>query len=75
MPVIGRLDRQVDDVLITPVGKKSSRDDADAGTRGDDSEHARAESHALERDTGERVEHARDDRRARDGESLPIWLL
>jgi hypothetical protein len=40
MPVIGRLDKQVDDVMITPVGKKSSRDDADAGTRAD--ERARA---------------------------------
>jgi hypothetical protein len=75
MPVIGRLDKQVDDVLITPVGNKSSRDDGDAGTRDDERERARGESHTLEHDEGERVERARDDLQRRDDESLPVWLL
>lgn len=72
MPVIGRLDKQVDDILITPVGNKSSREDANERLRGDDTERARDESHALER--GVRVERAREDRRTHD-ESLPVWLL
>ena len=41
MPVIGRLDKQVDDVLITPVGRNSSRDDKGAPTQ-DDAEGGRA---------------------------------
>lgn len=79
MPVIGRLDKQVDDVLITPAGRNSSRDDESAPTR-DDAGGGRArhggargdspatrEPVAGERAAAERGEGAHEDRQSPAG--------
>ena len=64
MPVIGRLDRQVDEVLINPVSKKRGADDArdkpppSQTPPPDETE----EDTATHRDAPERSE-------------LPVWLL
>ena len=68
MPVIGRLDKQVEDVLITPVGKDSRREGAGARTSAD-SKGARGGSRNPGRDERGWVERARED------EPLPVWLL
>ena len=70
MPVIGRLDKQVGEVLIDPIGRrKRPRDEGDAPRTP-----AATRPHANEpTDDHER----RDDeaRPRRDEEALPVWLL
>ncbi|MCA1816739.1 MAG: hypothetical protein LC746_10105 [Acidobacteria bacterium] len=86
MPVIGRLDKQVEDVLITPIGKNSSREDAGAGDDGQarsDGAREPDSSATREREPAARGrdEDAHEDRqshptrRAGDDEPLPVWLL
>lgn len=80
MPVIGRLDSQVNDVLIEPVGKQRGRDERDPRATTDDARPAATGETA--RDGAEDVidkargdsDDPRDDVRSRD-ERLPVWLL
>ncbi|HEV2706983.1 MAG TPA: hypothetical protein VGV59_13740 [Pyrinomonadaceae bacterium] len=64
MPVIGRLDKQVDDVLIAPVSK--NRPPAPAPTRDEADEPSQ---------TPDRDEPAVERRRQPPDETLPVWLL
>ena len=63
MPVIGRLDKQVEDVLISPLSKK--RPPAPEQTRDEDEPSQ----------TPDAEEPARDERRGSRPETLPVWLL
>ncbi|MFL6227680.1 MAG: hypothetical protein ACJ741_02745 [Pyrinomonadaceae bacterium] len=63
MPVIGRLDRQVNDVLIEPTGQNRKRDGQEAPAAPDD-----APPDASREDV------SREEDRSRD-EELPVWLL
>jgi hypothetical protein len=73
MSVIGRLDGQVEEVIIKPVGRRHAPDDT--GATGD----APAPPHAARRDEpretqpAERPDESRGERSG-DGE-LPVWLL
>ena len=61
MSVIGRLDKQVDDVLITPLEKKDSKVN-------------RGQSENSESD--ESVDNAKPEINKREGrDPLPIWML
>ena len=61
MSVIGRLDKQVEDVLITPLEKKEPKVN-----------HEQAENP----DSDASVENARRDINQRDErDALPVWLL
>lgn len=64
MPVIGRLDQQVDDVLISPVSKKRPP----APERPRDAE----DEPSQHPDAGEPTDGVRRDTR---DETLPVWLL
>jgi hypothetical protein len=64
MPVIGRLDEQVEDVLISPVSKRrrdeqSSREDEDASVRPDDTP----------------AQTPPKDESSPNSDELPVWLL
>jgi hypothetical protein len=78
MPVIGRLDSQVNDVLIEPLGKQRPRDERDErdprSTTDDARPSATGETHDDAEDANDK---ARDDSRAniRRDEQLPVWLL
>jgi hypothetical protein len=61
MPVIGRLDRQVNDILIDPLDRKRTRD---APAPPDDAPPDETKG-----------EPPRDEDRRRDDEPLPVWLL
>ena len=67
MPVIGRLDDQVDRLLISPVGKRGEMADASSAEM------------RLSIDEESAAEEARKrvERRAvrRDEQELPVWLL
>ena len=65
MPVIGRLDEQVDDLLIKPLSKKGALEDAPARVR-------ERPAAAPPAPTGEHPE-ATGDNSAR--QELPVWLL
>jgi hypothetical protein len=81
MPVIGRLDEQVHDVLIEPVGKRRTREESEpAHAPSNDSrrdvndEDARGDS--TRRSDKKNRSHVEDDNaRGRDSEQLPVWLL
>lgn len=62
MPVIGRLDGQVDELIIKPVGRRRAPEEADAP------EDARQE------DTHE-TPRAEPDEGRRADDDLPVWLL
>jgi hypothetical protein len=70
MPVIGRLDDQVDAVLISPVGRRNrpEADERDAQTAQDEGAVTDAASPA-----GKSDEQSADKPRTR--ETLPVWLL
>lgn len=65
MPVIGRLDDQVDRILIEPRAREDD-EEASAGER-------EATRTINQRD--ERVATARQRPREGDGDTLPVWLL
>lgn len=72
MPVIGRLDGQVDEVLIAPLEKRrrgadEAPHDDDATTRGD----ATAENRGEQEEPAPRDEFENDAVR----DELPVWLL
>jgi hypothetical protein len=81
MSVIGRLDEQVNDVLIDPVGKRRRRRDegedahsAPDSTRRDTAdEDARRAAHDA--NNGERLPRANREDSRRGDEQLPVWLL
>ena len=62
MPVIGRLDGQVDEVLIKPVSKK--RGEADA-----------THEQKPRRAPPVVAEETKDDTRKSERQELPVWLL
>jgi len=80
-PVIGRLDDQVNDVLIDPVGKKGRRRD------GEDDEHAASDGtrrgatvegpRGAARNANDEESLPRTNREGgrRGDERLPVWLL
>jgi hypothetical protein len=80
MPVIGRLDSQVNEVLIEPVGKRRDRDEGDPRTMTDDArptatgEAARDNARGVNDEARDDSDDPRDDLRSRD-EQLPVWLL
>jgi hypothetical protein len=83
MPVIGRLDKQVNDVLIEPVGKRRTRAESepahapanDSRRDANDDEDARGDS--THRSDDEKIRARVEDGavRVRDDEQLPVWLL
>ncbi|HEX8162596.1 MAG TPA: hypothetical protein VF538_12035 [Pyrinomonadaceae bacterium] len=79
MPVIGRLDSQVNDVLIEPVGDRRRRGEGDGRGAGATTDDARpAAPGETPRDGADGSDdEARDNPRgeARRGEQLPVWLL
>ncbi|MDT7540611.1 MAG: hypothetical protein QOE33_515 [Acidobacteriota bacterium] len=82
MPVIGRLDEQVHDVLIEPIGKQRPRDGSDAAhTPSEDSRHNAIDEDArgddARRTNSEKIRaHIEDDDvHVRDDAQLPVWLL
>ena len=66
MPIIGRLDGQVDELIIKPVGRRRMPDEADAPA-------APSPPPARPREQVGRTETPGDERR--DDEGLPVWLL
>ena len=81
MPVIGRLDKQVDDVLIDPVGERRGRRRDDAAghappdaRRGAADEGERGQARAAGDETS-RARASRGEDQARGDEQLPVWLL
>lgn len=75
MSVIGRLDSQVNDVLIEPLGGRRRRDERDPHAATDDAQPAATnEARGEATGTGDK---AHDDTRARvrRDERLPVWLL
>ncbi|MFN2481978.1 MAG: hypothetical protein ABR554_10980 [Pyrinomonadaceae bacterium] len=76
MPVIGRLDSQVNDVLIEPVGEQRRRggcDPHDAADRARPAAAGDAARSVAEGADGEARDGSRPDK-GRD-EQLPVWLL
>ena len=67
MSVIGRLDKQVEEVIINPVGEKSSRRDKPATLSEESSERPVT---AEEQDIAEEVK-----RPSTQQSPLPVWLL
>ncbi|HST53779.1 MAG TPA: hypothetical protein VLJ61_17355 [Pyrinomonadaceae bacterium] len=65
MPVIGRLDEQVEDVLISPVSKRRREDDQQPG---------RDEEPTARRDDAPTQTPSKNESSANAGE-LPVWLL
>jgi hypothetical protein len=63
MPVIGRLDGQVDDVLIKPVSRRRDKQDARDGEK------------FPKEQTEPPAEEAKEDAPARERPNLPVWLL
>lgn len=87
MPVIGRLDSQVNDVLIEPLGRRRPRDERNERNERDERDERDPRTTtgdarpAATQDSHDDAEGAndkgRDDSRAdvrRDGQ-LPVWLL
>lgn len=73
MPVIGRLDEQVDAILISPLGKRDSR--AEASGRGQDAAREAGTtppSHPAN-DGGQAA--ADDEKSGVRPQELPVWLL
>jgi hypothetical protein len=87
MPVIGRLNEQVNDVLIDPIGKRRTRDDGGAphapanNARRDATDDDATDEDARDGDARRahsekaRTHVENDDTRAGDDEQLPVWLL
>jgi hypothetical protein len=80
MPVIGRLDSQVNDVLIEPLGKRRGHDERDPRTTTDDArptatgEVARDDARGVSGKAHDDSDDPRADVRSH-GEQLPVWLL
>jgi hypothetical protein len=71
MPVIGRLDDQVDAVLIKPLAGKDAPDgDVDARTQRDYQNITRPQTATPTTDENDSPAHTRPRR-----EELPVWLL
>ena len=70
MPVIGRLDRQVDDVLIKPLSKRPAAD-------ADPEQVARRPQDPPPAERGEAAADADADERGHSAgrDELPVWLL
>lgn len=67
MPVIGRLDEQVDELIIAPIGGRAARDGRKSETGDEDAPTAPPREEMGKRgDTAERPAH---------GDELPVWLL
>ena len=85
MPVIGRLDSQVNDVLIAPVGDRRRRDKGDDRDGSDeraprdavDAVRSAMHGDTSRGDTEDTSDDAQDDSRGdvRRDEQLPVWLL
>ncbi len=68
MPVIGRLDKQVEDILITPLDRKGRLDaPAETATKSENAGHR----HETEPD----IDDNEISRAPRQPAELPVWLL
>jgi len=65
MPFIGRLDEQVDDVLISPVSKR----------RRNEQSSVRDEEPTARRDPNASTQTPSEDESSAKPDELPIWLL
>jgi len=74
VPVIGRLDGQVEEILIKPVGGRGRADEETAPAPGEVPER-RAPPATPATAGDERTQTPREDRRARRANPLPVWLL
>ena len=72
MSVIGRLDGQVDEMIIKPVGRRRAPGEADAPETAP-APHATPRDEPREARPADRPDES-PDRRGDDGE-LPVWLL
>jgi hypothetical protein len=83
MPVIGRLDEQVNDVLIDPIGKRRAGEESEPthapsndSRRGANDDEDASGASTRRSDDGKKSARVEDDHvRARDDERLPVWLL
>jgi hypothetical protein len=81
MPVIGRLNEQVNDVLIEPIGKRRTRAESEpARAPSNDSRrnvNEDARGNGTRRSDDEKIRARVEDGnvRVRDDEQLPVWLL
>ncbi len=67
MSVIGRLDKQVEEIIINPLAKRPADDEnSDAGS---------AENVAPQGDDSARRDERELPAREAEGEALPVWLL
>lgn len=71
MSVIGRLDGQVDAVLISPIGKRRGREEATGGEADTAAPDAQAETTLRAEDDAEK----RAGKRGEVTRELPVWLL
>ncbi len=68
MPVIGRLDGQVEEVIIKPIGRRPAGE-------GDDAPETASDSTALPHDEPRETRRDAQAETPRDGGELPVWLL
>ena len=77
MPVIGRLDGQVDEVIIKPISERRRGEDESRGedspADADDASGARRDSHAPP--TPVPTQTPTDGESSADADELPVWLL
>ena len=69
MPVIGRLDGQVDEVIISPVSRRWREDDSPPPTK---NEETRGPSGPPDRAPSQTPDV---DESSADADELPVWLL
>ena len=78
MSVIGRLDEQVNDILISPL-EKERRSQRDAEPEAPEAEQAntqeQARSTSLTRNPPSGDKHKSSEHATPDREKLPVWLL
>lgn len=78
MPVIGRLDDQVNNVIISPVGARRARGEGEdrhidaEGSRPTATDDSARDENARGRER--RIAAGREDNEP-EGEQLPVWLL
>lgn len=71
MPVIGRLDGQVDEVIIKPISDRGRGEDAPADA--DDATPAQQAPHAPRPATANQTPTS--DESSAEADELPVWLL
>jgi hypothetical protein len=67
MPVIGRLDKQVEDVIISPVSKRRGEDQTPQESDPD--------THATSEQTPPPTQTPTENESSTKADELPVWLL